>query len=692
MFFVRLLQFIGFPFRMMRRFMQPFMKFHVAAAAAACVIAAAVFFSLLYHYDNKYTTALFFSEEAAVLLPDANDENGIQSSEVTWLTGGWEFWPELTTDPENAGTEPESIYIGQYFSFAGLQESGSPFGSGTYRILLSGSGTYTLMVPEVFSSCEIYLNGQRIDASGALFPYSPAVQDHIVSFTLDGEAELLILAANYTHYYSGVTYPPAIGSTQAVSRLIAARMLFYAFLVFTSLTLALSASAIWCGNRRSPASGENFWLGILGLTFSARLFYPFIHMLGSGTGIAAYTLEATMAACGIFCIIRTVSLICLDQRSISARVLSGFSAGFVLAAFLFSAVLIQVLPGFIPVYGQILYWYKAASAFIMIILLLQRLNRNYAAADLLLLGGLLIYAVALIFHAGVLGIYEPARTGWFEEWGTYILIQCFAARMVLRNLDIIQENRRLNSHLQDEVAAKTETLTRLLEERRMLLAGFAHDLKTPVTSITTFARLAEMDSTHLDDESREYLSIIRRKTAEIQEQLRSLNEFTHADTPSEFVLFDLARLVQDFHEANSPDISVGGISFILRISAEPPLIIRGSRQKLESVLQNLVFNAVSFTPAGGTIRLELEKSEEKAIIRVIDNGTGISEQDLPHVFDRFFTKRSTSGGSGLGLFLVRSIVTEHRGSITASSSLEEGTVFTVSLPLFIQSDTENTRN
>ena len=127
-------------------------------------------------------------------------------------------------------------------------------------------------------------------------------------------------------------------------------------------------------------------------------------------------------------------------------------------------------------------------------------------------------------------------------------------------MEIIRENRRLNEHLQEEIEHKTESLSKLLEERRMLLSGFAHDLKTPITSITTFTRLVELDNTQLDEESRQYLDIIRRKTKEIQEQLNTINEFTQVDsTPPAFELLDLCLLLRDFYSGNKPDINVSGI-------------------------------------------------------------------------------------------------------------------------------------
>lgn len=647
----------------------------------AC-LTASMLFGILYRYDNKYNTNAQIFQDGTVVLPDVEKENGTQSEEVIWLVNGWEICPDRIIYPGDLAEEWKTTYIGQYFSFAGFHGDGSPYGVGTYRLTISGNGNYTMLIPEVFSACAVYVNGEQTASSGSVSPYRPYIKDLVFSFEINGDAEILIQTANYSHYYSGVTYPPAIGSSEAVSRLITIRMLFYGLLVFTSLALALFAAVIWFGTRKGRASGENFWLGILGLSFSLRLCYPFIHMLGISGGNPAYVLENTMASLGLFCIARTVSLICLKKGSLPERVLSGITGGFVLISLVFSLLMTKYLPGFVPVYGQILYWYKALIAVAMSVLLLCRFAKRKSGQILLLLTGLLVYSLSLIFHALCLGNFEPAYTGWFEEWGAYILILFFAVRMALRNMEIIRENRRLNEHLQEEIEHKTESLSKLLEERRMLLSGFAHDLKTPITSITTFTRLVELDNTQLDDESRQYLDIIRRKTKEIQEQLNTINEFTQVDsTPPAFEPLDLCLLLRDFYSGNKPDINVSGISFELLPKDDQPVMIYGDKQKLVSVLQNLVFNAVSFTPEGGVIRLCLDREEDFAVLRVEDNGTGISEEDIPHIFDRLFTNRAGEENRGMGLFIVKSVITEHGGTIEVASTLGEGTVFTIRLPV-----------
>lgn len=646
-----------------------------------CIVFS-MFFCVLYTLDNKYNTKTEISQDGSVMLSDLKSEEGIQTDKIDWLVQGWNFYPDQLIYPGDTGEASESIYIGQYFNFSGLNESGSPYGVGTYRLSLCGNGTYTMFIPEVFSSCIVYVDNRQVIKSGSISPYNPYVKDIVFSFEVNGKAEILIQTANYSHYYSGVTYPPAVGSSEAISRLIALRMLFYGFLVFTSLTLALFVAVIWCGTLKNKGSSENFWLGILALSFSLRVCYPFIHIFGISGGNIAYILETTMASLGIFCIVRTVSLLCLKAGSLSERIINGITGGFVLISLAFSLFMTKYLPGFVPVYGQILYWYKALISVVMIFLLSNQFMKRKSGQILLLLTGLLVYSLSLIFHALYLGGFEPAYTGWFEEWGTYILILCFAARMALRNMEIIRENRHLNEHLQEEIAHKTESLSKLLEERRLLLSGFAHDLKTPITSITTFTRLVELDNTHLDEESIQYLDIIRRKTTEIQKQLVTINEFTQIDSaPPSFESLDLRLLIKDFYEGNKPDINVSGIYFELFMKENEPVIIYGDKRKLFSVLQNLVFNAVNFTPEGGSIRLKLDKKHDFAVMRVEDTGSGISKEDIPHIFEKFFSNRANEYSNGMGLFIVKSIITEHGGTVEVDSVLGEGTVFTIKLPI-----------
>ena len=642
-----------------------------------CLAAAGLFY-ILYYIDNKYTTRADVSQDGVVSLLEPSDN----SDDIAWLVEGWDFYPDQIIEPGETGDNAIHMYIGQFFSFSAFHSDGSPYGLGTYAITLRGTGTYSLLLPEVFCACRVYVNGELVSSSGFFSPYSPHVTDLIIPVEADSDTEILIQVMNYTHYYSGITYPPAIGSPEAISRLVTSRMIFYGFLCFTSLALALFSAAIWFGQKDRAGAAENRWLGILSLAFALHICYPFVRFFGVPVTEPLYALEDATAALVLLCVAKIISMQYSDTEFRLDRILTGISSGFVVICTIFPLFLLQKLPGFVPIYGQIVFWYKAVLSVLMLLLILSGCMLKPKVHTALLIPGLAFYAVSLTAHAVTLGSFEPARTGWFEEWGAYILVIFFAIRMAVVNISLIKENQHLNAHLQEEVLHKTQALSTLLDERRTLLASFAHDLKTPITSITTFTRLVELDNTGLDDEARQYLDTIRKKTREMQLQINYLSEFTRQDvSAASFLRLDLCSLVKEFYELNKPDIDVAGLDFQLSLPHLSPLYILGDRERLINVLQNLVYNAVSFTPENGVIRLTLRRSYPYAVIRVEDTGEGIEEECLPDVFNRYFTKRRDNSGQGLGLYIVKTIVMEHGGDVSVSSTPGEGSIFTVRLPL-----------
>jgi two-component system sensor histidine kinase BaeS len=123
-----------------------------------------------------------------------------------------------------------------------------------------------------------------------------------------------------------------------------------------------------------------------------------------------------------------------------------------------------------------------------------------------------------------------------------------------------------------------------------------------------------------------------------------------------------------------------GISIRVEVP-QKPLVVEGDADRLRQVIGNLMSNALRYTPPGGTIGLHGESDGERVRIQVSDTGKGIAEQDLPHVFDRFYradpARDREAGGSGLGLAIARALVEAHGGTIEVQSTVGKGTVFTV---------------
>ncbi|WP_397386621.1 sensor histidine kinase [Paenibacillus roseipurpureus] len=136
------------------------------------------------------------------------------------------------------------------------------------------------------------------------------------------------------------------------------------------------------------------------------------------------------------------------------------------------------------------------------------------------------------------------------------------------------------------------------------------------------------------------------------------------------------------------DAANAGITYTLdmKLTAGHELMLTVDSDRIEQVYANIVYNAIKFTRRGGfiTVKVEIRDEPSELVIRLTDSGVGISDEDLPHIFERFYKaskSRSNSGGSGLGLAIAKEIVQYHGGQIWAESRLGEGCSISFSLPM-----------
>lgn len=636
------------------------------------LLAAAVAFCGLYRWDNKYTAALPGGPGYNVL-PGSRDA-------PAFLVDGWEYYPGELLSPEALSSREAAYhtYAGEYPNFSA--HLGSPYGAATYRLRLENRGgaeDLALYLPELLCAGRVYLNGTLAGEQGSLSPYRPHVTDRLYPLPGGVEVEIVIQCANYTHYYSGLYYPPAVGSTAALSRMTAARLMVYALLCFAPLALALSQLALWFFDRDK----QSFRLGLLCLAFSLRVCYPFLRALGLPLVRPLYALED-------FCGNTVLLLAILLAGELSGAAIRWYhryaalpaAAALCAVTVVFPLFILPYAPLFINTYGAVLFvWKAAAGAYLLFLALRGRPAAGPLGGYLLSATGL--YGLSVAASALTINRFEPIRGAWPEEYGGFALVVGFAALMVHRGVLLSQENKRLNLHLQEEVSRKTQALETLLSERKELLAGFLHDLKNPLAAMRGYAQLVSRGGVALDQETAAYLSALTERAEAVGERLELLQNFSRGERgTTDFQPIPLNDFLRQFYEDNRPDMELSGQRFLLE-TPSAPLVISGSRERLRSALENLCYNALSFTPEDGTVTLALGEEEGMAVIRVSDTGRGIAPEDLPHIFDRGFTHRPEGGGEGMGLFLVRTAAIEHGGSVEAASRLGEGSVFTLRLPL-----------
>ena len=204
-----------------------------------------------------------------------------------------------------------------------------------------------------------------------------------------------------------------------------------------------------------------------------------------------------------------------------------------------------------------------------------------------------------------------------------------------------------------------------------LVADASHELRTPLTSLRTNVEVLQRADNLSDEERRRMLAEIRSQTEELTALVGDLLDLSRTEVSQpETVALD--ELVENAIE-RTRRIS-DGVEFDAQLE---PTTIRGVPGRIERAVSNLLDNAAKWSPAGGTVEVQLRDGE----LTVRDHGPGIDENDLPRVFDRFYRAPKARGvpGSGLGLAIVRQVVEEHGGSVAAETAPGGGARFRVRL-------------
>jgi signal transduction histidine kinase len=230
----------------------------------------------------------------------------------------------------------------------------------------------------------------------------------------------------------------------------------------------------------------------------------------------------------------------------------------------------------------------------------------------------------------------------------------------------------------------------LVPARDLVVATVAHDLRNPLNAVQTVLDFT-LENLLPNDEShqvvRRHLGIARNAAMQMNQLVAELLEGTTMDRGRLALRLaacdphELARTAFDALEATA---SGRGITLSLDLAASLPALL-ADRDRLARVFSNLGANAIRFTPPDGHITIAASRADDAVRFTVSDTGIGISAQDLPHVFDRFWrADRNASGGFGLGLAIAKCIVDAHGGTMTVESNPGTGSSFSFTIPLASQ--------
>jgi signal transduction histidine kinase len=287
--------------------------------------------------------------------------------------------------------------------------------------------------------------------------------------------------------------------------------------------------------------------------------------------------------------------------------------------------------------------------------------------------------VPLVAHGRVLGTLTCAALASSRRYSEadLALVEDLARRAA-----VAVENARLYRAAQ--AAIKT---------RDAFLSIAAHELKTPLTTLLGHTQAFQRRMARaqlLDERDQRVLGILEEQALRLNRQIDTLLDLTRIEL-GQFQLecqpMDLCRLAQRV-VAELETTSERHTISLHRV--EEALIVVGDEQRLEEVLQNLLQNAIKYSPHGGSVTIRIQQQEGQAAIAVSDEGIGIPADAHPHLFEPFYRASNTSAhlimGTGIGLYIVKEIVTRHGGVVDVRSTEGRGSTFTIQLPLMAEKE------
>ncbi|MUV38215.1 Histidine kinase [Lentibacillus sp. JNUCC-1] len=249
---------------------------------------------------------------------------------------------------------------------------------------------------------------------------------------------------------------------------------------------------------------------------------------------------------------------------------------------------------------------------------------------------------------------------------------------------------KLDEKRRDEIGRLARDFSRMSDslqqteaQRQTFVSNVSHEIQSPLTSIQGFSRaIREEDMT--DEERAHYLGIIEKESkrlSNLSRQLLTLSFLDRDNTTGNMKQFDLAKQLRDVVSVTEWQWREKELSVEVDLA---PAMMTGDPEMLQQVWTNLLTNAIRYTDKGGSIKVRTSEDRTLVYVTVEDTGIGIRDEELTHVFERFYkvdkARTRTENSTGLGLSIVKKIIEVHDGTITVTSELGKGSTFHVTLP------------
>ncbi len=265
-----------------------------------------------------------------------------------------------------------------------------------------------------------------------------------------------------------------------------------------------------------------------------------------------------------------------------------------------------------------------------------------------------------------------------------------SARAPGKRLDELGALARQFNGMADSLERSFRDLRVERDSLKRFIADASHELRTPITALSTFTELLQGSAAEDPAARAEFLQESGKQLARLQWITANLLDLSRLDAgiaSLDFAVHDAGEILQEAAAPLRARVAEKGVSLEVALP-DPPLRVTCDRGRMIMALSNLVANAVKFTPTGGSVRLRAEEAAatgQRARFIVQNDGEGIDPQDLPRIFERFYRGRNGGDeGAGLGLAIVKSVAEAHGGAVLVENNPGKGCVFTIVIPSALQ--------
>jgi len=621
----------------------------IITAACICVLTVSSCL-VLYRYDNKYTASGPRGENGVLIL----NEQDVKRN--TFLIEGWEVYGGKLLTPEDfihdSKPEPdEHVFIGQYAGFEKI--IGSPHGSVTYRLVViipEEMCNYTLALPEIYSSCRVFINGTEYLSLGETDPdtYRFETKNTSVTFNAAEKIDIIIAVSDFSHLYSGMVYPPAIGETETVFAMLNMRLILRSVVISAALLIGIMSLFIGLSRGRK---GLPVLYGLLCLLFAGYTCYPVTMTVAQGS-VLMYAVENVS-----FCAMLLVIIIMQDKiysYSGAAKRIKPFAIGFgafvCLAAFVMPFIMPKAGLPFMIVYSRLIEAYEFTAAGYITIMSGLAVRRK-SSESVPVLWGMLILDCALIMD-NARPSFEPIFTGWFPEAGSFLLIISLGAATAREIISAYRESAVMEERVNTIISSRHDYY-RKMDEMHGKLRILHHDYKFHLNTVRRM--LHSGDSNGADN----YLTGVENRLSEYEipkfcksPVINALVENYSEHCAEKNIVFETKLTIPDTLGIPDYDMCV---------------ILGNLLENAVEACEKLDVNGAGSNALKRVIKLETQNTSAQLLIMVKNSFDGLIREENGI--------QSTKKEGGLGLRSVREIISRHGGELITEWDGEYFTVY-----------------